>query len=234
MGFIYTITNNLNGKVYVGKTEHSDPIERWREHIADYTKDRCKDRALYRAFNKYGVENFSFNVIDQSNDSIQLSKLEEKYIESFNSYHAGYNMTFGGDGKTYIDSDKLMYVYTHTLSVSKTSNILGCHPATVSDKVKHLIGEDALILKDNEIQIAALDIVGNIVFMFRNAIDVFRHKEFEHYKGDDMHKAYHIRQCLKGERKKAYGYSWKVVSIDEYAKYIADTNPRYGKYYYYG
>lgn len=34
MGFIYKITNNENGKVYIGQTVRTIPV-RWREHIRD-------------------------------------------------------------------------------------------------------------------------------------------------------------------------------------------------------
>ena len=57
MAFIYVITNDVNGKQYVGKTNFS--LERrFREHIADSKRERCNKRPLYSAMNKYGVEHF--------------------------------------------------------------------------------------------------------------------------------------------------------------------------------
>ena len=57
IGYIYKITNRLNQKAYIGKTIYTVE-ERWQEHIRDSKRDRCKDRPLYRAMNKYGIENF--------------------------------------------------------------------------------------------------------------------------------------------------------------------------------
>ena len=57
MGYIYCITNMLNGKQYVGKTVGSIN-ERFKQHCAEYKKERSKDRPLYRAMRKYGIENF--------------------------------------------------------------------------------------------------------------------------------------------------------------------------------
>ena len=63
MGYIYLITNNVNGNKYVGKTELSIE-ERWGQHIKDSKKEKCEIRPLYRAIRKYGVENFSIKEID--------------------------------------------------------------------------------------------------------------------------------------------------------------------------
>lgn len=42
MAYIYVITNSVNGKQYVGKTNGS--IEkRFKEHISDSKKERCEN-----------------------------------------------------------------------------------------------------------------------------------------------------------------------------------------------
>lgn len=58
MGYIYCITNNINGKKYIGKTTFNVE-KRWNEHLKDYKRKRSEKRALYEAMNKYGVENFT-------------------------------------------------------------------------------------------------------------------------------------------------------------------------------
>lgn len=66
MGYIYKITNKINHKMYIGKTNYADPYDRFKEHIRDSKKERCKNRPLYRAMNKYGLENFEFEVIEET------------------------------------------------------------------------------------------------------------------------------------------------------------------------
>ena len=101
MGFIYTITNKINGKQYVGKTNLSDSQERWKEHLQDYKKERCEKRPLYSAMNKYGVENFVFEVIEECDNTEEREKF---WIKELNTYGStGYNATLGGDGKAYIE-----------------------------------------------------------------------------------------------------------------------------------
>ena len=111
MGYIYKITNSINGKMYIGKTEHLNPENRWKEHLHDCKRFKNEKRPLYDAMNKYGCENFYFEVLDNTNDSNQLCELEKYYIELYNTYIGsencnGYNATVGGDGKPYLDLDE--------------------------------------------------------------------------------------------------------------------------------
>ena len=70
MGYIYCITNLINGKQYVGKTT-STIEERFREHCSDSKKERCERRPLYNAMNKYGIENFVVEeLIECPNDEL--------------------------------------------------------------------------------------------------------------------------------------------------------------------
>lgn len=55
--YIYKITNQINGKIYIGKTL-KDISSRWREHCKAAKKVCCEKRPLYMAINKYGIENF--------------------------------------------------------------------------------------------------------------------------------------------------------------------------------
>ena len=57
MGFIYKITNNINQKSYIGKTERSIEV-RYKEHLRHRN---YLNLPLYKAFNKYGIENFSIS-----------------------------------------------------------------------------------------------------------------------------------------------------------------------------
>lgn len=109
MSYIYKITNNINGKIYIGKTMRSIK-QRWKEHLANIKKEECKNRPLYRAINKYGVENFSIEKIEECSDII-LSDREKYWIEYYNSFKNGYNATQGGDSSPYIDRKLVIETY---------------------------------------------------------------------------------------------------------------------------
>ena len=96
MSYIYCITNNTNGKQYVGKTTNLVE-ERWREHCSDYIKDRCNKRPLYNAMNKYGIDNFTISTLEECTE-LDSELREIFWIESLKTYGKGYNATLGGDG----------------------------------------------------------------------------------------------------------------------------------------
>lgn len=88
---IYLITNKINGRHYVGQS--IDIARRWRQHreIAP-----CGQTPLYKAIQKYGIENFEFCVLEECSKE-ELNDKEIQYIEQYNSYFGGYNQTRGGD-----------------------------------------------------------------------------------------------------------------------------------------
>ena len=94
---IYKIINNVNKKIYIGKTIHSLKT-RWNKH--KYHIKNKKNYHLYNAINKYGIKNFNIVVIDKAETLTELNKKEKDWIIYYKSYDKlfGYNMTMGGDG----------------------------------------------------------------------------------------------------------------------------------------
>ena len=103
MGYIYCITNKINNKKYIGKTEYDKPIKRWREHLKDSEKF---DRPLYRAIKKYGKENFIFEILFSDLYGEELCQKEIETIKEYDTYSNGYNATLGGDGTSYIPEEE--------------------------------------------------------------------------------------------------------------------------------
>ena len=101
-GYIYKITNRINSKSYIGQTLRTCE-ERWYEHTKNYTLEKSSN-SLYRAFKKYGIDNFTFEIIckieEQNIENLQdkLNSLEILYIKKYNTHsHNGYNRTDGGN-----------------------------------------------------------------------------------------------------------------------------------------
>lgn len=96
---IYKITNMLNGKSYIGKSQ--DIEKRWIYHKTMYRTVKENNKALYQAFSKYGLENFIFEVIEEMTTeeyALFSNNREQYWILYYNSYKNGYNNTLGGDG----------------------------------------------------------------------------------------------------------------------------------------
>ena len=96
---IYKITNKINGKAYIGMSV--DIEGRWKGHIK-YAFDEKNENSpyyhnrLYTAFRKYGLENFEFEVLEEC-EKHQLKEREKYWIEYYDTYNNGYNLTTGGD-----------------------------------------------------------------------------------------------------------------------------------------
>lgn len=96
MGYIYCITNKINGKKYIGQTKFDDD-RRIKEHfhIAD-TTDR--NLYLYNSIRKYGKENFDIEILKDNLPEEELDKWEIYYIGLYDTFEHGYNNTIGGGG----------------------------------------------------------------------------------------------------------------------------------------
>lgn len=92
-GHIYLITNTVNDKHYVGQTKR-DPEIRFQEY-----RRGCYNVYLQRAFDRYGINNFKFEVIDYADSPEELDRKETNYILKYDSFgENGYNLCLGRNG----------------------------------------------------------------------------------------------------------------------------------------
>ena len=140
---IYKITNKINGKSYIGLS--GDIYVRWNEHKYHY---KTIDNVLYRAMRKYGIENFTFEILENC-PKYELGEKEKFYIRKYRTYVGfedcnGYNMTLGGE-----DSEGLIFTEEVKAKMSSKRR-LGNNPAAkkvyIDDKVFGTIKEAAQFL----------------------------------------------------------------------------------------
>lgn len=128
MAFIYRIVNKVNGKSYIGKTEGTVE-KRFKHHLADYKKEHFKDRPLYRALLKYGIENFGVETIEETENAVER---EIYWIAFYDTFGKGYNATRGGDGKPYIDEEFVLNaLFENDLNCHKTAKKICVDHGTV-------------------------------------------------------------------------------------------------------
>ena len=105
MAYIYSITNNINQKKYIGKTSQTNPYTRWKQHLQlARNKNNLQENnsahsmPIVRAISKYGESNFKFRVLEECAEE-SVNEREEHYIRKYNTADgSGYNCTYGGEG----------------------------------------------------------------------------------------------------------------------------------------
>jgi len=111
IGYLYHITNLINNKTYIGKTNNID--RRISRHFSDLKKGQHHSHKLQRAFNKYGEKVFKVTYetfLDISEKELADKEISE--IKKFNSYYNGYNETLGGEGHALLfDFEEQVLIY---------------------------------------------------------------------------------------------------------------------------
>ena len=241
IGYIYSITNEINGKSYIGKT--NDLVRRWKEHC--YHKGNTS--ILEKAFTKYGIEHFVFDIVAQIPfDTIKelndvLKQLEVYYIALYDTFNKGYNATIGGDGISY---------YHHTektkrkISESQKSRTLpeerkvqcglafkGHHHTKEareairqallnrSGELKKQIG-DKLRGKKRDPQMIARGAVKRRKAVLQYDVQGNFIKEFEGATFTGYEEA-NIIACCKNKINSAYGFIWRYKNSDRIPQKIA-------------
>ena len=84
---IYKITNQLTRESYIGQSNNIE--RRWSEHRK---KMKILNTQLYQAMRLYGIQNFSFEVLEECNIT-ELNEREKFYIQKYDTLNCGYNMS---------------------------------------------------------------------------------------------------------------------------------------------
>ena len=180
IGYIYQIINNITQERYVGQTINL--TKRLSDHRNKLKQNKHSNPKLQAAWNKYGIDNFSFNYdeyeIKNTND---LNQLEIDTIKKYDSYYNGYNLTLGGEGsntrgKLNFQDYCLIYIGCQWSGMTdKISKYLNIDSSTVSailrDKAYLWYKEAALNLSENE--------KIEIIKKFRKIFNVPDNKPFE-------------------------------------------------------
>lgn len=214
MGLIYKITNDINGKIYIGKTEFS--IEkRFKEHCLDAFRERCEKRPLYAAMRKYGIEHFHIELIEETN----IPEEREKYwIQYYESYGKGYNATIGGDGSCLYDHTAILERLKNYPYPKEVAMEFGCCTDIVADiaakngiKVKNPSQER---LQANMKTVYQYDKNKNLINIFNSTVEAAKWC-FENKKTTTLNSGVraHICECANNKRKSAYGYLWSYVLL---------------------
>lgn len=213
-GYIYKITNQINQKIYIGKTVNSISA-RWKEHLHDYKRPQYEKRPLYEAMNKYGIENFTIEEVEEV-DVKKLSIREIYWIEYYNTYNNGYNATLGGDGKILYDYDLIAELIPQYQTYAEVAQVVGCCIDVVQlvakkYNIKHNQRNNFI---DKSEQVFQFDKNGNYIQSFPSYAAAARWLEDNKYiSGNLSGVRSHISEVCRGKRKTAYTFIWKNKDI---------------------
>ena len=178
--YIYVWFNTLNGKCYVGQTINEK--DRYRKHIQDSfnRNSRGYNYHLHRAIRKYGLENFEY------------------YINKYDSFKNGYNMTEGGDG---VKGHQWTLEERLQQSQKIKGKLSGCNNPMYNSKWNQK-QKDA-----NQTKVLKYTVDGEYVAEYESIAKAAQ--------SVGANNTGNISNCCRGLRNKAYGYIWKYKQRDE-------------------
>ena len=91
---VYKITNKITGDCYVGSSKNI--LSRWYNHKAPSTWKRLSNNRMYQDMQKYGLDNFNFEIIVPAAPDC-LKKCEQEFIDIFKPTYNNNNAYIGLD-----------------------------------------------------------------------------------------------------------------------------------------
>ena len=203
---IYKLVNKKNGKVYIGKTTRN-VNERIKEHMR---KDKT---VIDKAIQKYGIDNFSIDVLERVETVEELDEKEMHWINVYDSLvPKGYNQCYGG--KTSVgyhhkkESKKKMSISKSNMYIGENNPFYGKTHAEESKKkmsearkgMNHLTEEQVRALRESHHTVKVRNIeTGEVFDSIKEASEKYGLLPT------------HITRVCKGKRKSTGGYHWEYV-----------------------
>lgn len=158
---------------------------------------------------KYGIEHFHIELIEETDDP---EEREEYWIQQLGTYKYGYNATMGGDGKRYLDYDKIYELYLQGKLIQEIAEICHYNKGYVSEILRQHYNVTKKEIQDRATQhtskkIAKIDKdTGEILEIFPSKTQA----SISVGKGEQGSR--HIREVCNHQRKTAYGYKWEEIT----------------------
>lgn len=200
---IYKITNNINGKMYIGQSV--DIYDRWIKEKAP----SASKYALQKAFDKYGRENFTFEIIER----LKLEELDEReiyWIAYYDTYNNGYNETLGGNAGRKYNYQEIYNLWLNGLTCKQIEEKLNCEDGVVTRALRcYDISEQEARSTSNynkAIPIVMIDIkTRESLKTFKSRWDVCDFLNITEAQTNSIHKGIYTGH-------KAFGYYWEKLT----------------------
>ena len=219
---IYKITNKVNGKSYIGQSWNIP--KRWREHKSKSHYNR--NIYLHRSINKYGIENFTFDIICYFNNTEEtqflLNEAECFFIKWYqtNDKTKGYNKMLGGANGKHSEETKKKMSFDR---IGNKNAMFGKHHSqeTIKKMIESRSGEKHYLYnkhlsEETKNKLSAAN-TGDKNPNARKVICIETKEIFDCIK--DVEKKYgffatNISRCCNGKLKTVKGYHWEFYKGD--------------------
>jgi group I intron endonuclease len=131
---IYMIKNEINEKFYIGSSKNIDT--RWVVHKSKLKMNKHDNIHLQRSYNKYGKENFSYIILEETDAEILLSK-EQEYLDKYKDDTQSFNIGLKSSG-----GDNLTNNPNREEIIEKIKNSLKIRYENMTDEEKQKISEN--------------------------------------------------------------------------------------------
>lgn len=227
---IYKITNNINRKIYIGQSANIE--KRWREHINASQHETYyghKKSLLYPALNKYGIDNFSFEIIEECD----ISELDERECYWINYYKSneslnGYNILSGGQQGRQFNPEVFYQLWDKGKTIKEINSITGASYGTIENNLRvyknYSVKESlkrsniqACYKEENKVDktpVYQYDLLGNYINEYRSISEATRAISRENKTRNSISHA--INNSITHM---AYGYLWSKEKVEKMKPY---------------
>lgn len=222
MGYIYKITNMVNGKIYIGQTIRNIDV-RWKEHL------KASDKfPIHMALRKYGHHSFKIEEVERCSDS-DLDQREIFWISFFDSSNkdVGYNLTLGGAGGKKHDYTYIRSLWDSGMGTGEIADKTGIKQQTIStaltehqnySKCEAYSRGYAHARKTKGTPVSQYDIDGNYLNSFASSKDASMRVN-----GTTRQ---NIIRCCREKNGLSGGYQWRFTDDSPPERYTGLRNTR--------
>lgn len=209
---IYKITNQINGKVYIGQSVHIN--QRWNQHrsAAFNSNDKDYNKYFYCSIRKYGLKNFIFEIIEECKQE-ELNEKEIYWIKYYDSTNKekGYNVLSGGNQGGFIyDYNEIFEKWKKGYTCKELQKIFNCgdQVITAALRANNISEYEVKSRSFNKNKFVALSKDGKPLKIFEGMKSVSRY--FTNYET----KADNLTHRIIPNHHSLFGYYWDYLKDD--------------------
>lgn len=193
LGKIYLISNDINNKLYIGQTIQT-LNKRFNGHCCYSKSDRSSNMYIKRAIHKYGKDKFHIKLIEECPVNL-LNEREKYWINYYDSYNTGYNLTLGGQSSNYFSLHRLedtidikkfkQYILEFKPSIGEVVSHFGISKCSIYNLIKRLNNPNLILNSYNPRKAKSIDDVDS---------DELKKLYLEGWSIQDLVKKYKVRK----------------------------------------